>query len=78
MGKLLFADPSDLFEHLKDTNPDLFVPGVQNDFHEIFTLLIDKISEGYKEISPDEARFINKLLFGRMITKIDFQEVRQK
>ena len=53
MGKLLFADPSELFEYLKDTNPDLFVPGVQNDFHEIFTLLIDKISEGYKEICPE-------------------------
>jgi len=48
VGKFLFADPTDLFEYLKVSNPDIFVAGVQNDFHEIFTLLIDKISESYK------------------------------
>lgn len=44
VGKFCFADPTDLFEYLKTSNPDIFVAGVQNDFHEIFTLLIDKIS----------------------------------
>jgi hypothetical protein len=52
VGRLTFADPSDLFDYLKSTSADIFVPGVQNDFHEIFTLLIDKISESYKD-APD-------------------------
>lgn len=74
MGRLAFADPSDLFEHLRAANPQIFISGVQNDFHEIFTLLIDRLSQGYKEAAPEDARFIKKLLFGRMATRIDFAE----
>lgn len=44
VGRLVFADPTDLFDYLKSTSSDIFIPGVQNDFHEIFTLLIDKMS----------------------------------
>jgi hypothetical protein len=33
VGKLLFADPSNLFDYLKSSSPDIFIPGVQNDFH---------------------------------------------
>lgn len=36
--------------------------------------MIDKISESFKEISIEESRFISKLLFGKLITKIDFIE----
>lgn len=75
VGKLAFADPTDLFEHLKSNSSNIFVAGVQNDFHQIFTLLIDKLSDSYKEVSPDQAKFISKLLFGKMNTKIDFIEV---
>lgn len=78
IGKLTFADPSDLFDYLKSNSSDIFIPGVQNDFHEIFTLLIDKMSESYKETSPEEAKFISKILFGKMMTKIDFLEVRME
>ena len=77
VGKLTFADPSDLFDYLKSSSSDIFIPGVQNDFHEIFTLLIDKMSESYKETS-EEAKFISKILFGKMMTRIDFLEVMMK
>lgn len=77
VGKLTFADPSDLFDYLKSNSSDIFIPGVQNDFHEIFTLLIDKMSESYKETS-EEAKFISKILFGKMMTRIDFLEVMMK
>lgn len=33
VGKFAFADPTDLFEYLKSNSSDIFVPGVQNDFH---------------------------------------------
>jgi hypothetical protein len=75
VGKLAFADPSDLFDYLKTNSAEVFIPGVQNDFHEIFTLLIDRMSDGFKEVSPEEAKLISKLLFGKMLTKIDFLEV---
>ena len=73
IGKIPFADPTDIFEDLRKSDPQVFAPGIQNDFHEVYTLLLEKISDGYKNTSIDESRFINKLLFGKMITKIDFQ-----
>lgn len=33
IGNLSFADPTEIFEHLRENNSDVFVPGVQNDFH---------------------------------------------
>ena len=72
VGKMPFADPSDVFEELRARYPQVFVPGVQNDFHEVFTLLLDSVSEGFKNTSADDARFIRKLLTGRMDTKIDY------
>jgi hypothetical protein len=44
VGKMPFADPTEVFEELRAGNSDVFAPGVQNDFHEVFTLLIDSIS----------------------------------
>lgn len=75
VGKMPFADPSEVFEELRASNPDVFVPGVQNDFHEVFTLLLDAISESYKTTTPEDSRHIKKLLFGKMVTKIDYGEV---
>jgi hypothetical protein len=33
IGKLIYADPTDLFFQLKISHPDVFIDGVQNDFH---------------------------------------------
>lgn len=33
LGKLAYVDPTQLFEELKKNHPDVFVEGVQNDFH---------------------------------------------
>ena len=43
VGKLAYADPTSLFSSLKKTHPNVFIEGVQNDFHEIFTLLLDEL-----------------------------------
>ena len=59
---------------MRNCYPDVFAPGVQNDFHEVFTLILDAVSEGYKSTSPEDARFIKKLLLGKMSTEIDYQE----
>jgi hypothetical protein len=48
IGKFVFADPTDLFDYLKGSFPEVFVPGVQNDFHEIMTLLIEKLGDSFK------------------------------
>lgn len=74
VGKMPFSDPTELFEELRNCYPDVFAPGVQNDFHEVFTLLLDAIGESYKNTAPEDARFIKKLLLGKMMTKIDYQE----
>ncbi len=77
VGKLPFADPSEVFEELRVGNPEVFAPGVQNDFHEVFTLLLEAVGEGYKNTSPEDARYIRKLLLGKMTTRIDYGEVDQ-
>ena len=59
---------------MRHCHPDVFAPGVQNDFHEVFTLLLDSIGECYKHTSPEDERFIKKLLLGKMLTKIDYHE----
>lgn len=33
LGKLSYVDPTGLFEQLKKSHPNVFVEGVQNDFH---------------------------------------------
>jgi hypothetical protein len=33
LGKLTYADPTELFEELKKKHPEVFIEGVQNDFH---------------------------------------------
>jgi len=42
-GTLAYVDPSELFNVLKKMYPDVFVSGSQNDFHEVFTLILDQL-----------------------------------
>jgi hypothetical protein len=40
-GSLIYVDPTDFFAVLKKLHPDVFITGVQNDFHEVFTIILD-------------------------------------
>lgn len=42
-GSLVYVDPSSLFAVLEKKHPNLFVSGVQNDFHEVFTVMLDEL-----------------------------------
>lgn len=42
-GTLVYVDPTDLFAVLKNLYPDVFVSGTQNDFHEVFTIILDQL-----------------------------------
>lgn len=42
-GTLVYVDPTDLFQVLKKLYPDVFVAGTQNDFHEVFTIILDEL-----------------------------------
>lgn len=43
LGKLSYVDTSDLFDKLKKKYPNVFIEGVQNDFHEICTIILDEL-----------------------------------
>lgn len=63
-GTLIYADPTDLFAVLKNLYPDLFVPGTQNDFHEVFTIVLDQLEKSLS--SEDDKKFFRKLFYGKM------------
>lgn len=62
-GSLCYVDPTDLFAILKKSRPDVFVPGSQNDFHEVFTLVLDELEKGMP--TEEEKRFIRKIFYGK-------------
>jgi len=42
-GSLVYVDPTNLFLVLKKLHPDVFVDGLQNDFHEVYTLILEEL-----------------------------------
>ena len=63
-GTLAYVDPSELFNVLKKMYPDVFVSGSQNDFHEVFTLILDQLQKSL--INEDDKKKKKKLFCGRM------------
>lgn len=39
-GSLIYVDPSNLFTVMKKLYPQVFIEGVQNDFHEVYTIVL--------------------------------------
>ena len=66
-GSLFYVDPTRLFQVLKKMHPSLFVSGDQNDFHEVFTIILDELEKSFT--SEDDKRFLKKIFYGR--TKIE-------
>lgn len=63
-GSLLYVDPTDLFAVLKKLYPDVFVSGAQNDFHEVFTIILEQLEKSLT--TEDDKKFFKKLFYGRM------------
>lgn len=62
-GSLIYVDPTNLFQVLKGLHPALFVAGNQNDFHEVFTVVLDELEKGFS--SEEDKRFLRKLFYGK-------------
>lgn len=67
-GSLVYADPSELFAVLKKLYPDVFVVGAQNDFHEVFTIVLEQLEKSLT--TEDDKKFFRKLFYGRMKVQI--------
>lgn len=63
-GSLIYVDPTNLFDVLKKLHPDVFIPGSQNDFHEVFTIILDELEKSL--INEDDKRFFKKMFYGKM------------
>lgn len=63
-GSLIYVDPTNLFAVLKKLHPEVFVSGNQNDFHEVFTIILDELEKSLT--NEDDKRFFKKIFYGRM------------
>ena len=62
-GSLCYVDPTELFTVLKQSRPDVFVPGTQNDFHEVFTLVLEELEKGMPV--EEDKKFVRKIFYGK-------------
>ena len=65
-GSLIYVDPTNVFNILKKLYPSVFISGDQNDFHEVFTIILDELEKGLE--AEEDKRFLRKLFYGK--TKI--------
>lgn len=73
-GSLCYVDPTNIYLELKQAYPTIFVDGFQNDFHEVFTVVLEHIEKTLP--SEEDKKFFRKVFYGK--SKINLIDPKTK